>query len=203
MSDILDVGFFLSPGSYLNTMNDVNMGGTPGLAGVTGRVGAVKYFQDFEVARLCDTSVSAVLRQGWYMIVQAKATSTTAPARGGLCRFSTFGSSGYIVTPDFALTDEGKPVGVYCSTPTKGNYCVIQIGGLARPLARATLTAKVDGGLAIQLTTTNTVDGIAEATGSYISGGALGIKNIFGTFEGAPTDAVTNLCWMHNKFGFI
>lgn len=203
MSDILDTGFFLSPGSFLNTENSANSGGVPGLAGIVGRVGAVKQFNDTEAARLSDTSVSAALRYGWYMIVQTAAVSTTAPARGGLCRFSTFGTAGYIVTPDIALIDEGKPLGVYCSTPTKGRYCVIQIGGLARPLARASLTATIDGGLAIQLTTTNTLDCIAAATGSFISGGALGLKNIFGTFEGVPTTNTTNLCWMFNKFGLF
>ncbi len=203
MSDFLDTGFFLSPGSFLNTENSANAGGVLGLAGIVGRVGAVKHFNDTEAARLTDTATSAALRYGWYMIVQAKSTSTTAPARGGLCRFSTFGTAGFIVTPDFAATDEGKPMAVYCSTPTKGNYCVVQIGGLARPLARASLTATIDGGLAIQLTTTNTLDCIAEATGSYISGGTKGLKNLFGVFEGVPTTNTTNLCWMYKKFGFF
>ena len=203
MSDLLDVGFFLSPGSYLNTMNDGSVGGISGLGGVPGRWGAVKYFTDAEAAKLTDTVTSAALRQGWFMIVQTAAVSTTAPARGGLCRFSTFGLSGYIVTPDFAATDEGKPVGVYCSTPTKGNYCVVQIGGLARPKYRSTITSKVDGNLAIQLTTTNTLDAIADATGTYISGGTKGIKNIFGTVEGTPTDDAVNLTWMMNKYGLF
>jgi hypothetical protein len=135
------------------------------------------------------------------MIVQAAGTSTTAPARGGLCRFSTFAVGSYIVSPDFAATDEGKPMGVYCSTPTKGNYCVIQVGGLARPLYRASITSKIDGNLAIQLTTTNTLDAIADATGTYVSGGVKGIKNVFGVVEGTPTDNVANLTWMINRYG--
>ncbi len=196
----LDTGFFLN-GAKLNTMNDSAQGGVAGLGGVPGRLGALKYFSDAEAAQSSDSSVTGgVCRNGLYMIVQAKSTSTITPIRGGLCVFSDIANS--IVTPDLVATNEGGPTFVYCGTPTKGNYCVVQVAGLAKVKYRATVTSKVDGNLVVQLTTTSTADAIAAATGTFISGGVLGLKNIIGNAAETPEDAGLNLVWLLNRYGF-
>lgn len=198
----IDSGFFLSPGSKLNTMNDSAQGGVSGLGGVPGRLGQVKYFSDVEAALLSDSTVTGgVCRAGLYMIVQAKSTSTAAPARGVPCTFSDFAN--FIVTPDFAATtNEGWPTFVYAGTPTKGNYCVVQVAGLALGQYRSAVTDTNIGALVLQLTATATLDAIADATGSYISGGVKGIKNIIGTAVEAPANSGLKLFWLYNKFGF-
>ncbi len=104
-----------------------------------------------------------------------------------MCFWST--RADYIVTPDATALTEPNLAGVYISAPTKGNFCWIQVGGVASVLFRSTVTSKIAGNLVIQLTTTNTADAIADATGTYISGGALGLKNIIGSAVAEPADA--------------
>ena len=99
----------------------------------------------------------------------------------------------FIVTPDATAITEGDFAGIGLLANTKGNFGVIQIAGNASVKFRASVTDKTNSNLILQLTTTNTFDEIADGTGSYISGGTKGLKNIVGIALEAPTDAGVNL----------
>jgi hypothetical protein len=87
---------------------------------------------------------------------------------------------------------------VTLNAPTKGNFGIIQVGGIASVLFRASVTDKTAGNLVLQLTTTATADAIAESTGTYISGGVKGLKNIIGTAYEAPGDGAISRVWLKN-----
>lgn len=179
------VGALYLTSGFLNNEDNAYQGGSQGLAGVPGQLGLIVAATTAQALALSKTSVGT-LYGGLYQVVQFKSTSTTAPARGGLCFWSTRGS--YIVTPDATAATETELAGVYVNAPTKGNYGIIQVGGLASVLFRASVTNKTAGNICLQLTTTNTADAILDATGTYVSGGVLGIKNIIGSCVAAPSD---------------
>ena len=180
---------FLSSG-YLNAEDTVAQGGIAGLGGVPGRLGVIaKYNREF--ALNLSKTATGTCYAGLYQLVQFKSSSTAAPARGSAYFWSD--RANFIVTPDGSVASEGDFAGVGLMANTKGSFGVIQVAGKASVLFRATVTSKVNGQVVIQLTTTNTFDCIAEATGSYISGGTLGLKNIVGTALEAPTDGGINL----------
>ncbi len=186
---------FLTSG-YLNNEDTAFQGGESGLAGVPGQLGQIFSATFAQALSLSKTSVGT-LYGGLYQVVKFKSTSTTAPARGGLC-FWEAGGATYTVTPDTSALLETNLAGVYVNAPTKGNYGIIQVGGLCSALFRASVTDKTAGNIALQLTTTNTLDAIADATGTYISGGVKGLKNIVGSCYAAPTDGGITTVWIKN-----
>jgi len=52
------------------------------------------------------------------------------------------------------------------------------------------------------VTTTATADAIADATGTYISGGVKGLKNIIGTAYDTPTDGGFKRVFLRLPFNF-
>lgn len=185
MFDRINSLFLVS--GYLNNEDNASQGGEAGLAGVPGQLGQVYTATFAQALALSKTSVGT-LYGGLYQVVKFKSTSTTAPARGGLCFWEAPGTT-YTVTPDTTALLETNIAGVYVNAPTKGNFGIIQVGGLASVLFRSTVTDKTAGNIVLQLTTTNTADAIADATGTYISGGVKGIKNVIGSAYAAPADA--------------
>jgi hypothetical protein len=150
-----------------------------------GQLGKIITLNDTIAAKLSYSTNT--LYAGLYQFVQFLSSSTAANIRGGAVCWNNRAS--FIVTPDATAITEGDLAGVGLMINTKGNYGWIQIGGKATVKYRATVTDKTNSNLVIQLTTTNTFDAIADATGSYISGGALGLKNVVGVALETPADA--------------
>lgn len=172
---------------FLNNEDNAYQGGSQGLAGVPGQLGQVFSATFAQALALSKTSIGT-LYGGLYQVVKFKSTSTTAPARGGLCFWEAPGTT-YTVTPDTTALLETNIAGVYVNAPTKGNYGIIQVGGLASVLFRSSVTDKHAGNLCLQLTTANTADAIADATGTFIAGGVKGLKNIIGSCYAEPADS--------------
>lgn len=186
---MFDNTLFLASG-FLNAEDTVAQGGVAGLAGVPGRLGAIADITR-ELALSLSKLTTGTCYAGIYQIVQFAAVSTAAPARGSACFWSD--RANFIVTQDGTVASEADFAGVCLMANTKGRFGVIQVAGKASVLFRGTVTDKTAGNLVLQLTTTNTFDAIAEATGSYISGGVKGLKNIVGAALEAPIDAGVNL----------
>lgn len=180
---------FLASG-FLNAEDTVAQGGIAGLGGVPGRLGIIAKYNR-EMALMLSKTATGTCYAGLYQIVQFKSTSTAAPAKGSAYFWSD--RANFIVTPDGTVASEADFAGVGLMANTKGSFGVIQVAGKASVLFRASVTDKTAGNLIIQLTTTNTFDAIAESTGSYISGGVKGLKNIVGAALEAPTDGGVNL----------
>jgi hypothetical protein len=180
------------PTGYLNASNDPEPGAlvadpvSPRWRGILGKAFAVE--KDEALARSLTTT--GTLRGGCYQYVKA----VTALARGQIVTWSDFAN--FVVTSTNTAPLEGRIAGIALNTVAAGNYTFIQTWGLASVLYRATVTSKVDGNVVIQLTTTNTADAIADATGTYVSGGVLGIKNVIGQAAELPVDGGVNLVFL-------
>ena len=180
---------------YLNTEDNTLVGKTATGSVVNfpaqsylGQLGKLLVVDDAEALRLSKTTIG-ILRAGAYALVQTKAGSTAAPARGLGAFWDINANNGVgksVVTPDMAATS--VLAGYYISAPTKGNYCWIQVAGLATLQFRATVTSKVAGNLVVFTgLTTNTFDAIADATDYFTTAGAY--KTVVGQAQEAPTDA--------------
>lgn len=180
---------------FLNNEDNAYQGGFDGFAGVVGQLGKIAAYTTQEIAALSKSSVGT-LYGGLYQVVKFKSGTSASNARGQLVFWSTPGS--FEVTPDATSALEGAIAGVTLNAVTKGNYGIIQVAGIASVLFRASVTDKTAGNLVIQLTTTATADAIAESTGSYISGGVKGLKNIIGTAYEAPSDGGITRVWLKN-----
>lgn len=198
----LDIAIFAG-NAYLNNTNDPSIGkaiantGYLFISQYAGILGKLVRADHKEALMLSDTSIGT-LYGGIYQYVKA----TSALARGQVVAWDTNANNGftdYEVTSTITLGMEGFLAGFALNTVTSGNYCWIQVGGLATALCAASVTAATVGVQAVQLTTTNTVDGIADATGSYIGGGALGLKNIIGTWYEAPANGALKKLVMRNN----
>lgn len=172
-----------------------------------GLLGRCWFANDEQAQQMSDTSVGT-LRAGWYAYVQTKSGSTAAPARGIPCVFATISDAGnYIVNPDISATTEGLFAGVYISAPTKGYYCIIQVGGLCTIKYRATVTSTNIGDTVQLLTATATFDALGDAVSSFTAGGGsstvVGLKNFHGTAVEAPTNAGLKLANITPNLGFF
>jgi len=184
---------------YLNTVNDPEVGSNiasavqPRFGGQLGKLIAVNHA---EAAMLSLASVGT-LYGGWYQYVKA----VTALARGDIVAWDVVANSGltdYEVTHTITAPHEGYLAGIALNTVTINQYCWIQVQGLAGVKYRSSVTDKTAGNIVLQVTTTATADAIADATGTYISGGVKGLKNIIGAAYEAPTDSGVNLIVMKN-----
>ncbi len=155
-----------------------------------GQLGKIISLNDVLAAKL-SLAATGTLYAGLYQFVQFKTTSTNSHIRGGALIWND--RANFIVTPDATAITEGDFAGVGLMVNTKGNYGWIQIAGKASVKFRATVTSNLVSDLILQLTTTQTFDAIADATGSYISGGTKGLKNIVGVALEAPADAGVKL----------
>ena len=145
---------------------------------------------------------SSTLRAGAYMLVQTKAGTSAAPARGIAAFWDTNANSGfakYVVTPDISATIISDFAGIYVDAPTKGWYCWIQIAGLTSLLCKtSSVTSNVIGDLAVFTgLTTNTFDGVADATDYFTTSGAY--KRVIGTWEEAAVADAVKLAWIKNN----
>jgi len=173
----------------LNLVNDAEVGSNIASAVQArfgGFLGSIVRLTHAEAAQLSSTAIGT-LYGGEYQYVKA----TTALAIGDFCMWDVAANNGitdYEVTHTITLAGEGFQAGFALNTVTAGNYGWIQRAGLATVRCAASVTTTTIGNIAVQLTTTATVDAIADATGSWIGGGAKGLKNIVGAFYDAPAN---------------
>lgn len=188
-----DESLFLSSG-FLNAEDTVSQGGFAGLAGVPGDLGHIAAYNRVLALNNSKTTTGTCYA-GLYQKVQFRSGSSASNIRGGALFW--YDRANFIVTPDADSAIEGDFAGVGLMANTKGYFGVIQIAGKASLKYRSSVTAKTNGNIVLQLTTTNTFDAIAEATGSYISGGVKGLKNIVGTALELPVDDTVCLVSLH------
>ena len=163
-----------------------------------GLLGKIIVIDDAEALKLSLTT-TGTLRAGAYMRVQTKSGSSASPAKGIGAFWDTSANAGFgskIVTPDISATVISDFAGVYVDAPSKGNYCWIQVGGLATLQCKASsVSSSVAGDVAIFTgLTTNTFDGIADATDHFTTAGA--VKKYVGTWYEAPVADLLKLAWL-------
>jgi hypothetical protein len=144
---------FLSA-AYLNDVNDAAAGGVvvsvpagaPTVASSQTLPGDRIVLDDISALALSDTTIGT-LYGGIYMYGQATWT-TTAATRGGVAFFKQADvGTNYIFYGDAqpATTTPSFIAGIWISAPTKGNYCWIQIAGVASVLFDSTVSATTVG----------------------------------------------------------
>lgn len=163
-----------------------------------GLLGKIIVVDDKEALKLSNTT-TGTLRAGAYMLVKTKAGSTAAPARGLGAFWDTSANGGFgsfVVIPDISATVIGDFAGVYVDAPAKGSYCWIQIGGLASLQCKASSVSDstADDLCVFTGLTTNTFDGIADATDYFTTAGAF--KRVVGTWYEAPVADSIKLAWL-------
>lgn len=194
------VGLYLVSG-YLNN-EDIASAAFNDLAYPRGQLGRLVSYNDAMAYKLSAAPSTTTLYHGLYQVVNFKSGSTASNAKGQAVFWND--RANFIVTPDAAAATEADFAGIALNAVTKGNYGVIQVAGKCTVLYRASVTDTTAQDLILQLTTTATFDAIADATGTYISGGVKGIKNIVGVALEAPANGALKLAsiWPRNlNFG--
>lgn len=169
---------------YLNN-EDVTSAIFNSLAYPKGMLGKIVAITRERAAQL-SYPTTGTLYEGLYQCVRFLSSSTASNIRGGALCWSD--RANFVVTPDQLATTEEDFAGVGLMANTKGNYGWIQVAGQCSIKYRASVTDATLGNLVLQLTTTNTFDAIADATGTYISGGVKGLKNIVGVANVLPVN---------------
>lgn len=184
---------------FLNDSNDpaiARSANPDSLWGFDGMLGQIFAIDGKDALRLSNTTIGT-LYGGYYQIVKAN----TALAKGDIVAWESLANDGlknFLVTHTITAPLEGKLAGIALNTVTINQYCFIQVKGLATVKWRASVTSKIEGNLVLQLTTTATADAIADATGTYITGGTLGLKNILGTAYDVPVDGGLSRIQLNN-----
>ena len=132
--------------------------GDIGLTRFAGQLGAVVEFRDNNVP--FDASIGTLFG-GEYQLVQTVAGSTLAPAVGLVANWTDLVN--FVVSPDLPTQPGSASAGIYVSAPTKGNFCMIQVSGVATALC-ATLTETGVIGDAMFVVTGAKVNNLADAT---------------------------------------
>lgn len=167
---------------YLNN-EDISSTIFSSLSYPKGMLGKVVALNDTAAARY---SLTNTLYNGLYQLVKFYGSSSAANIRGGALCWQD--RANFVVTPDQTATTEEDFAGIGLMVNTKGNYGWMQVCGDCSIKYRSSVTDATLGNLILQLTTTNTFDAIADGTGSYISGGVKGIKNIVGVANVLPVN---------------
>lgn len=214
MAGILDPGDSKVPLRLLNDVNDPAPGqvlASPSGSIVQpyyGQIGKRLVLTEAMASTLSDTAIGT-LHEGIYQYVQVLTGATAAPVLGQLAYWnSASNQENGIVTTDQTATNCSNMAGVFLSAPSKGNYCWIQIAGLATMLFKSSITkvTPADGDLVlIDGSTSPRVDILADATN--ITSPTL--KLLVGTCVGAASSNAASLVnmWhlratMPPKYGF-
>jgi len=185
----------------LNAVDDQYVGGPvnqlTGLPFYRGQLGAKLAVDHEHAADLSDTSV-ATLYGGIYRYVQTKAGSTAAPARGLVAFYATAADvQADVVTPD-APANDGCIAGIYISAPTKGQYCWIQVSGLAGVKFRASITRATPAAqcMVYVQSGTNVADQIEDNTNITESV----LRRVLGVAAETPVGAAIKLVELWERF---
>ncbi len=162
-----------------------------------GMLGKIVVVDDAEALKLSLTT-TGTLRAGAYQLVQTKAGTSAAPIKGTACFWDTNANLGFdkrVVTPDISATIISNFAGIYVDVPAKGDYCWIQIAGLASLLCRSSaMTSNLIGDVVIFTgLTTNTFDGLADA-GTIATAGL--VKAVVGTWYEVPVINTVKLAFL-------
>lgn len=169
---------------YLNN-EDVTSTIFNSLAYPKGLLGKVVSVTREKAAQLSYTS-TGTLYEGLYQCVKFYGSSSAANIRGGALCWQD--RAAFVVTPDQTATTEEDFAGIGLMVNTKGNFGWLQVCGECSIKYRSTVTDATLGNIVLQVTTANTFDAIADGTGSYISGGVKGLKNIVGVANVLPVN---------------
>lgn len=174
---------------FLNTVNDPS----PGLTVAPSGTGAQQFSQlgnvirlNHELAARASKTTIGTLYAGDYMYVQVTGAATASGIRGRLALWDTLALTGqtqFHVTGDVTTASQFV-AGVFLNTVTKGNYCWIQISGLAGVLNAASLVNATLGNVAfVEVALTgavaaadfNTLASLTIAQGSSMFGQAYAL----------------------------
>jgi hypothetical protein len=152
---------------YLNTVNDSVIGGQSSIGSRSkfgGQLGKHLYFQQSEIAQMSKASVGT-LYEGAYQYVKFNA-GDTAPVIGQAAFWLAGQSVGdFTVSTDSQgnFTTAPSMAGVFISIPTAGNYCFIQVAGIATVKYKSGLTVAAATGQAVIVLAAGTFDTITAA----------------------------------------
>lgn len=159
----------------LNTVDDSVIANQAGLAGVSkfgGQLGKMLAVSTSQIGQMFDSTVGT-LYAGVYQYVQFN-PDDSAPVIGQAA-FWLSGSDveDFIVSTDSngGATSTPSPAGIFINIPTDGNYCFIQIAGIA--------TVKYKSGLTVSAATGAPV--IAASTGLADTNAGTNVPNYLGT----------------------
>jgi len=189
---------FLS-NKYLNDINDSTSGGvtvslpsgapTPTVSQTI--PGDRIVLDDVTALALSDTS-TGTLYGGVYMYVGSLSTATNAIARGQIAFWDPTtlpgsGAQGYTVTSD-AKPTAAVPTfiaGIFIGAPTKGNYCWIQVAGMASVLFNQTLTG-ANIGLTVSAYITANASTPASSDCGYATASTTQLATLIGVSVSSP-----------------
>lgn len=154
----------------------------------TGQKGARLTLRRREALKVSKTSVGT-LYGGTYQLVQLVSSATANPIVGGAAFWSDYDD--YVVTTDVPTQPGGQFAGVFINVPTKGNWCYIQVEGLATVMVETVTEAGVIGDSAFVTSSSGgKFNNLADATA--VNAGNL--NDYAGKFQAAPaTDTLTLL----------
>jgi hypothetical protein len=172
---------------FLNDVNDSSAGGT--IFALPSGVTPPPYSQtipgdrivldDATAFALSDTTVGTLFG-GVYMYVGTLSTSTNSPGRGQIAFWGNAqlppntpsGTLAYTVTADAQPTNSSVPTfiaGIFLNAATKGNFCWVQVAGVASVLYDQSLSGQQN----IGLTVTSKITSNASTPGSADCGAAI------------------------------
>lgn len=159
----------------LNTVNDTVIANQAGITGVSkfgGQLGKMLAVSQEQIGQMYSAAVGT-LYAGVYQYVQLN-DGDTVPVIGQAAFWLTGSAVGdFIVSTDSdgGATDTPMPAGIFINVPTAGNYCFIQIAGLA--------TVKYKNGLTVAAATGIPV--IVGSDGLADTNAGTNVPNFLGT----------------------
>ena len=164
----------------LNTVNDSVVGGQSnnGMVGTVpskfgGQLGKMVAFNQDQISTMFSSTIGT-LYSGVYQYVQL-ATGVSAPARGQAAYWKAGTAVGdFIVSTasNGGNTTCPTAAGVFISVPTVGNYCFIQVAGIA--------TVKYKSGLTVTAATGQAIISLADGTFDTITAAGSVVQNFAG-----------------------
>jgi len=198
--------------AYLNDVNDSAVGGqiqsvptaVPATQGIQTLPGDRIILDDVTAAALSDTTIGT-LYGGIYMYVQATWTTTAAAlGQAGFYKVADIGSTtapnSYIAYGDAQPTTAIPTyfLGVFISAPTKGNYCWIQIQGMASGLFDSTLAGTVAAGNWVSVKVSSIVPSCFDVGAAV---GVVTLSALVGTAAGLPATSTLSKIAIWRGFG--
>ncbi len=170
---------------FLNTVNESVIGGQSSIGSRSkfgGQLGKMLAVSQEQIGLLSKSSVGT-LYAGVYQYVQFNAGDTVPVIGQAAFHLAGQTAGAFIVSTDSKgnFTTRPQPAGIFINVPTAGNYCFIQVGGLATVKYKSGLTVTAATGQAVIVGDDGLMDSITAAGSN--------VPNVIGT---AWTIPVTN-----------
>ena len=160
----------------------------------TEQAGATHELLKTQALALSDTSVGTLLG-GTYQLVQLRAAATI----GGALGYGAFwyDMANFVVTGDVPTQPGGTFAGVFISAPTKGNWCWIQVEGLANVQVHSndTETLVIGDTMLVTSDTGGTFNNLADAT-AIVAGNVNDICGKFLAVLASDAVGLAHLDWV-------